>query len=307
VIGTAHDTSTARRPYLDTKDALVELKLPWLGLQPAETYEQLIDSLLQLDGAFEDILGRVERRVARERATLQGLEARIESAAQRSRGIAGSSAATVVFSSARYPAPKSLPPFERLFYDAEKLAVRAERAIEVPEEAPVESFAAMAERRRALDRVLKADAGLRGQQPAQGVANGAGAPRTALAEYEAELALRPELASNSPALAETPEKLAPIPPFVTSSASSVLFNARRDAFADHSPLDNLSGENLVRRDDERVDDEVHEAPQTVRLGDELPEVERIEYSYKPILGDVPDINVPTTLPNLANGARDRVR
>ena len=49
-------------------------------------------------------------------------------------------------------------------------------------------------------------------------------------------------------------------------------------------------------------EEIAEAPQTVRLGDELPEVERIEYSYKPVLGDVPELDVPTMLPNLTNVA-----
>ena len=43
--------------FLDRKDALVEVKLPWLGLQPAETYEQLIDSLTVLDRAVDTIRG----------------------------------------------------------------------------------------------------------------------------------------------------------------------------------------------------------------------------------------------------------
>ena len=149
--------------FLDAKDALVELKLPWLGLtSPQETYEQLIDSLLTLDAAVANVLGRVEQRVERERQTLRGLEARIDAAARRTQQVAGSKAATVVFSAARYPAPAKQPPFERLFYDAAELERRAERQVEVPEEPPVEGFGAMAERRRNLDRLVKADAGTTG-------------------------------------------------------------------------------------------------------------------------------------------------
>ena len=75
---------------------------------------------------------------------------------------------------------------------------------------------------------------------------------------------------------------------LSSASSTVLFNSRRAIFADHSPLDNLSGEHAPRRPPEMGEvEEMAEAPQTVRLGDELPEVERIEYSYKPVLGEVP--------------------
>jgi hypothetical protein len=35
------------------------------------------------------------------------------------------------------------------------------------------------------------------------------------------------------------------------------------------------------------EEELAQAPQTVLFGDQLPEVERIEYSYKPVLGAVP--------------------
>ena len=50
-------------------DSLCSVPLAWVGLQPSETYEALIDSLLALDNAAEEVLGRVERRVASERAT----------------------------------------------------------------------------------------------------------------------------------------------------------------------------------------------------------------------------------------------
>ena len=106
---------------------LAKVRLPWLELRPADTYEALCDSLIQLDEAVEEIFGRVERRVAEEQQTLKGLEGRIERAGVLARRVAGSNAATCVLSAARYPAPVKLPDYRRLFYDDEVFATNARK------------------------------------------------------------------------------------------------------------------------------------------------------------------------------------
>ena len=106
---------------------LAKVRLPWLELRPADTYEALCDSLIQLDEAVEEIFGRVERRVAEEQRTLKGLEARIERAGVLARRVAGSNAATCVLSAARYPAPVKQPDYRRLFYDEEVFAANARK------------------------------------------------------------------------------------------------------------------------------------------------------------------------------------
>ena len=102
---------------LNTKDALSTVPVPWIGLRPVDTYEQLVDSLLALDAAVEQVFGRIERRVAEERTKLQALESRIDAAAQGVKRVAGNPEATAVFSPARYPAAAEAPLFKRLFYD----------------------------------------------------------------------------------------------------------------------------------------------------------------------------------------------
>ena len=236
---------------LDTKDALRTVRVPWIGLQPADTYEELLDSLLALDSAVESILSRVEHRVARERSKLQGLERRIDAASQRARAVAGSSDATVVFSAARFPSSARPPPFERLFYDADELQKHAEVAIEIPEEPPVESFEMMAERRRKIDRDVRANS------------------EGAIALYEADLALHAELATNQPTAPELPDSLAPIPGHVSTASSILLFNTPYNVYADHSPCDNLSGEDAARAGPRAAAEAIAEAPQTVRLGSGL--------------------------------------
>ena len=80
---------------------VVAVPVPWPGLQPAQNYEQLIDSLLALDHAVETVFDTVDRRITEERSALKSLEARIEAASARAKGVVGSNAATVVFSAAR--------------------------------------------------------------------------------------------------------------------------------------------------------------------------------------------------------------
>jgi len=269
--------------YLDTKDAICTLKLPWVASQAAQTYEELIESLLSLDAAVDRVVGRVERRVAEEGQKLSTLSSRIDAAAQRVRVVKNNSEATVVFSAAHFPGPKKATYFPRLFYDEGELARSATEQLEVPEEAIVEGVELMSDRRQELDRAI------RGELDAVGL-------------YEADIALRPQLASNSPSRAAPPDHLAPLPLFVSTASSVLLFNTPYNVYADHTSYDNLSGEAAPRRDTQAVTVELADAPQTVLFGDELPEVERIEYSYKPVLGAVPELDVPTMLPNLSNVA-----
>ena len=101
----------------------------------------------------------------------------------------------------------------------------------------------------------------------------------------------------------SPAPRRPIPEALGSARELLLFNTSHNIYAEYRPLDNLSGEEA--RDDadaEPASKDLHEAPNTVRFGDEMPEVDRIEYSYKPVLGDVPELNVPSVLPNLSNVA-----
>ena len=40
---------------------------------------------------------------------------------------------------------------------------------------------------------------------------------------------------------------------------------------------------------------LHDAPDTVRFGDQLPEVERTDYYYRPLLGAVPQLEATSML------------
>ena len=228
---------------------LAKVRLPWLELRPADTYEALCDSLIQLDEAVEEIFGRVERRLAEEQRTLKGLEERIERAGVLARRVAGSNAATCVLSAARYPAPDKLPDHRRLFYDEEVFAANARKALALAPPPAVEAAGPIVERREALHAAMQRDA-------------------DALPDYLAALALRPGLACNSSAAGEEgreggeaaagggdgrgeakgaggAEGLGPLPEALLergSAANLLVFNSEHNAYVEWRRIDNLSGE-----------------------------------------------------------------
>ena len=99
-----------RRERMRGDDALRTVPVAWTGLSPAETYEQILDSLLALDGAVDEVRGRIELRVASERAELQSIAARISTASERAKRVAGSSSATVVLAASRSAPPSARRP-----------------------------------------------------------------------------------------------------------------------------------------------------------------------------------------------------
>eukprot|EP00966_Prymnesium_polylepis_P099068 2294291-Prymnesium_polylepis.1 len=202
---------------------MVAVKVPWLGLQPAEGYAQLIDSLLALDSAVERVFDRVDRRITEEREALRGLEARIEVASARAKRVAGSSAATVVFSAARYPRPEHVP-FKTIEFGDDAAAAAA--ACELPAEAPTESAMAMAARRDAM----------RGASVAEG---------EWLDDYRRAISLRPELAANHRNADNAPEGLGSAAR-LESASNMLLFNTKQNVYAAYKPIDNLSGDDALR-------------------------------------------------------------
>ncbi len=125
----------------------------------------------------------------------------------------------------RYPAGEKPHTYYRIFYDENVLEERARKALEVNREVRIESEEVMAERRRMMDRAV---ANIPNFDP--------------IKEYELDLSLRPELACNNPPEPEVPNDLGPIPDWVTSSSSLLLFNTTINAYEDHTPVDNLAGE-----------------------------------------------------------------
>jgi len=97
------------------------------------------------------------------------------------------------------------------------------------------------------------------------------------------------------------EGLGRLPRHLPSVSSLLLFNTQENPYKKYVSLDNLAGKEPEKKK-EAPKKELYEAPKTFIEGDTLPAVAVIEYNYRPVLGDVPELHLPSVLPNLPNVA-----
>jgi len=88
-------------------------------------------------------------------------------------------------------------------------------------------------------------------------------------------------------------------PNVTSASSLILFNSNVNLYNSYVIMNNFvesySNANITKQETSK---KLGEAPKTVSEGDVLPEIAGLNYNYEPVLGDVPQFNLPNQLPNL---------
>jgi WAS family protein 1 len=94
--------------------------------------------------------------------------------------------------------------------------------------------------------------------------------------------------------------LGPPPPNLSSASSLVMFNTADNPYSEYNaaadPLDILQRRKAAEEVPKKK--ELAEAPLTVVSGDTLPQIQGLEYSFKPQLGDVPELELPKALPGL---------
>lgn len=98
------------------------------------------------------------------------------------------------------------------------------------------------------------------------------------------------------------EGLGRLPDNLPSISSLLLFNTPENPYKKYVSLDNLAGTEKIHKKEEEKKEKLAEAPKTFTDGDILPAVSNIEYVYKPTLGEVPTLHLPSVLPNLPNVA-----
>jgi len=97
---------------------------------------------------------------------------------------------------------------------------------------------------------------------------------------------------------DTKEGLGRLPAPLSSISALLLFNTQENPYKKYVSLDNLAGKE-VATEQQKKQRELAAAPATVTDGDQgLLQVGVIEYGYKPVLGEVPEFNLPSVLPDL---------
>ncbi|XP_028823282.1 WASH complex subunit 1 isoform X1 [Denticeps clupeoides] len=232
-----------------------------------EAVQQITDALLFLDKISTDIFSRVSQSVEQNRAQLQVVTGRIKLAQARVQRIKGSKKATKVFSSAKYPAPDRLQDYSSIFTGAVDPASQRQPRYRIQAKL------------RPLDEKT----------------------------LQEKLMYFPVCVSTKKRSEdETEEGLGSLPRNVTSVSSLLLFNTTENLYKKYVFLDPLSG--AVTKTHTSLETEKEQkpfdAPLSITKREQLERQTAESYFYVPDLGQVPEIDVPSYLPDLPGIADD---
>ncbi|XP_016364707.1 WAS protein family homolog 1-like [Sinocyclocheilus rhinocerous] len=254
-----------QKRYLEGQVYSVPLIQP--DLRREEAVHQITDALQYLETISTDIFNRVSQSVEKNRAHLQSVTDRIKLAQARVQKIKGSKKATKVFSSAKYPAPEKLQEYSSIFTGAVDPASQKRPRFKVQSKL------------RPLD-------------------------DKALQEKLMYLPVCVNTKKRSEH--ETEEGLGSLPRNVNSVSSLLLFNTTENLYKKYVFLDPLAGAVTKTHTtlETEKEDKPFDAPLSITKREQLERQTAENYFYVPDLGQVPEIDVPSYLPDLPGIADD---
>ncbi len=92
-----------------------KVPLAYGDLSQAETVRDIFYALENLSGTIDDIFVRMEKRIQDERKRVEQIKTRVSTCKGKVDLVKGTNKATTIFSTAKFPAPKALPPYPTLF------------------------------------------------------------------------------------------------------------------------------------------------------------------------------------------------
>uniref|UniRef100_A0A671KJA7 WAS protein family homolog 1 n=1 Tax=Sinocyclocheilus anshuiensis TaxID=1608454 RepID=A0A671KJA7_9TELE len=236
-------------------------------LRREEAVHQITGALQYLEMISTDIFSRVSQSVEKNRVHLQTVTDRIKLAQARVQKIKGSKKATKVFSSAKYPAPEKLQDYSSIFMGAVDPASQKQPRFKVQSKL------------RPLDDK---------------------APQEKLMYLP--VCVNTKKRSEN----ETEEGLGSLPRNVNSVSSLLLFNTTENLYKKYVFLDPLAGAVTKTHTtlETEKEDKPFDAPLSITKREQLERQTAENYFYVPDLGQVPEIDVPSYLPDLPGIADD---
>ncbi|XP_019509662.1 PREDICTED: WAS protein family homolog 1 [Hipposideros armiger] len=236
-------------------------------LRREEAIQQVADALQYLQKVSGDIFSRISQRVELSRSQLQAIGERVSLAQAKIEKIKGSKKAIKVFSSAKYPAPERLQEYSSIFMGAQDSGLqRRPRHRIQSKHRPLDE--------RALQEKLK--------------------------YFPVCVSTKPEPED------EAEEGLGGLPSNINSVSSLLLFNTTENLYKKYVFLDPLAGavtKTHVMLGTE-TEEKLFDAPLSISKREQLEQQVPENYFYVPDLGQVPEIDVPSYLPDLPGIADD---
>uniref|UniRef100_A0A8C8S6A9 WASH complex subunit 1 n=1 Tax=Pelusios castaneus TaxID=367368 RepID=A0A8C8S6A9_9SAUR len=237
-------------------------------LRREEAIHQIADALQYLQQVSSDIFSRISQRVETSRTQLQAIGERVTLAQAKIEKIKGSKKAIKVFSSAKYPAPERLQEYSSIFAGAEDLGSTQKR--------PKHKIQS---KHRLLDEK----------------------------SLQEKLKYFPVCVSTKVHQEEDAEEgLGSLPRNISSLSSLLLFNTTENLYKKYVFLDPLAG--VVTKTHvtlgAETEEKLFDAPLSITKRGQLDRQVAENYFYVPDLGEVPEIDVPSYLPDLPGIAAD---
>lgn len=236
-------------------------------LRREEAVHQIADALMYLENISTDIFRRVSDSVEKNRHQLKSITDRIRLAQARVDKIKGSKKATKVFSSAKYPAPDQLQDYLSIFAGA------------------TDPSSQTRPRHRIQNKLRPFDE----------------------KSLQEKLMYFPVCVRNKKKTEdETEEGLGSLPRNISSVSSLLLFNTTENLYKKYVFLDPLAGAVTKTHTtlETEKEDKPFDAPLSITKREQLERQIAESYFYVPDLGQVPEIDVPSYLPDLPGIADD---
>ncbi|KFV63765.1 WAS protein family 1 [Dryobates pubescens] len=236
-------------------------------LRREEAVQQVADTLQYLQKVSGDIFSRISQRVEASRAQLQAIGERVTLAQAKIEKIKGSKKAIKVFSSAKYPAPERLQEYSSIFAGAEDPAKQKWPRHKIQSKHRVLDEKALQEKLKYFPVCVS----------------------TKIHQED-----------------DAEEGLGSLPRNISSLSSLLLFNTTENLYKKYVFLDPLAGavtKTHVALETE-TEEKLFDAPLSITKRGQLDQQVAENYFYVPDLGQVPEIDVPSYLPDLPGIAAD---
>ncbi|XP_043943550.1 WASH complex subunit 1 [Protopterus annectens] len=236
-------------------------------LRREEAIQQIADALQYLQKVSGDIFTRISQNVETNKRRLQSVSERITLAQAKVDRIKGSKKAIKVFSSAKYPAPDKLEEYMSIFSGADDPAAHKRPRYRIQSKHRPLDDSALQEKLKCFPVCVS----------------------TKRREED-----------------EAHEGLGGLPRNISSVSSLLLFNTTENLYKKYVFLDPLAGAVTKTHTtlETEKDQKPFDAPLSITKRDQLERQTTENYFYVPNLGDVPEIDVPSYLPDLPGIADD---
>ena len=244
-------------------------------LRKEESIVQIVDALEYLDAVANDIFSRISFRVAENRDELIVINNRLCVAQAKIDKIRNSSSkATRVFSPPKYPSLEYPKNYESVFHEVHPKMQKVRKIrTTINSRVPLVTPDILRAKRKPYlmdtSRKKKFRKGVEMENPEQ-----------------------------------LGEGLGSLPRHLPSVSSLLLFNTDENPYRKYVILDPLSGAKTKTRDKIMETNEISEAPSSILMGEQLERGPKDTNLYVPIMGDLPELEVPTSLPFLLHIADD---